>query len=80
MIFFKRYFLFLSELTKKKLNEEIDEFSDSYYLNLDCADIKQVMFAILSFSDARIAARFILNLETQGANFFAYSWVSLKKM
>ncbi|XP_028751412.1 DNA ligase 4 isoform X2 [Neltuma alba] len=38
-----KYFLFLSELTKKKLHEEIDEFSDSYYLNLDRADIKQLL-------------------------------------
>ncbi|XP_054805220.1 DNA ligase 4 [Prosopis cineraria] len=37
-----KHFLFLSELTKKKLYEEIDEFSDSYYLDLDCADIKQL--------------------------------------
>ncbi|KAK4265577.1 hypothetical protein QN277_026608 [Acacia crassicarpa] len=38
-----KYFLFISEPTKKKLSEEIDEFSDSYYLNLDCADIKQLL-------------------------------------
>jgi DNA ligase-4 len=40
---FERYFLFVSELTKKKLQEEIDEFSDSYYLDLDLRDIKQVL-------------------------------------
>ncbi|TKY72770.1 DNA ligase 4 [Spatholobus suberectus] len=38
-----KYFLFLSELTKKKLQEEIDEFSDSYYLDLDLGDIKQLL-------------------------------------
>ncbi|KAJ1378207.1 Nucleic acid-binding, OB-fold [Sesbania bispinosa] len=38
-----KYFLFLSELTKKKLQEEIDEFSDSYYLDLDLVDIKQLL-------------------------------------
>lgn len=39
---FERYFLFLSEETKKKLQEEIDEFSDSYYLDLNFEDIKLV--------------------------------------
>ncbi|XP_010046929.2 DNA ligase 4 isoform X2 [Eucalyptus grandis] len=38
-----RYFLFLSEISKKKLQEEIDEFSDSYYWNLGLADIKQLL-------------------------------------
>ncbi|XP_004487997.1 DNA ligase 4 [Cicer arietinum] len=38
-----KYFLFLSELTKKKLQEEIDEFSDSYFLDLDLGDIKQLL-------------------------------------
>ncbi|PNY05396.1 DNA ligase 4-like protein, partial [Trifolium pratense] len=38
-----KYFLFVSELTKKKLQEEIDEFSDSYYLDLDLRDIKQLL-------------------------------------
>ncbi|WJX24110.1 DNA ligase (ATP) [Trifolium repens] len=38
-----KYFLFVSDLTKKKLQEEIDEFSDSYYLDLDLRDIKQLL-------------------------------------
>ncbi|CAK8531893.1 unnamed protein product [Lathyrus sativus] len=38
-----KYFLFLSEETKKKLQEEIDEFSDSYYLDLNLGDIKQLL-------------------------------------
>ncbi|KAK2395461.1 DNA ligase [Trifolium repens] len=38
-----KYFLFVSEMTKKKLQEEIDEFSDSYYLDLDLRDIKQLL-------------------------------------
>lgn len=37
-----RYFLFLSEATKKKLEEEVDEFSDSYYLDLNVQELKQV--------------------------------------
>lgn len=36
-------FLFLSDSSKKKLQEEIDGFSDSYYLDLDIADIKQLL-------------------------------------
>ncbi|RVX07772.1 DNA ligase 4 [Vitis vinifera] len=38
-----KYFLFLSEHSKKKLQEEIDKFSDSYYQDLDTSDIKQLL-------------------------------------
>ncbi|XP_034700316.1 DNA ligase 4 [Vitis riparia] len=38
-----KYFLFLSEHSKKKLQEEIDKFSDSYYQDLDISDIKQLL-------------------------------------
>ncbi|KAF8033682.1 hypothetical protein BT93_C0069 [Corymbia citriodora subsp. variegata] len=38
-----RYFLFLSDESKRKLQEEIDEFSDSYYWDLELADIKQLL-------------------------------------
>ncbi|KAE9464229.1 hypothetical protein C3L33_03861, partial [Rhododendron williamsianum] len=37
-----KYFLFLSDSSRKKLQEEIDGFSDPYYWNLDIKDIKQV--------------------------------------
>ncbi|KAK7411977.1 hypothetical protein VNO78_03422 [Psophocarpus tetragonolobus] len=43
-----KYFLFLSELTKKKLQEEIDEFSDSYYLDLNLGDIKQELNCLVN--------------------------------
>ncbi|KAK8466015.1 hypothetical protein PHAVU_009G235800 [Phaseolus vulgaris] len=46
-----KYFLFLSELTKKKLREEIDEFSDSFYLDLDLGDIKQLLSNIHKSED-----------------------------
>ncbi|XP_021275747.1 DNA ligase 4 isoform X2 [Herrania umbratica] len=36
-----KYFLFLSESSKKKLQQEVDEYSDPYYWDLDVADIKQ---------------------------------------
>lgn len=38
-----KYFLFLSDSTKEKLQEEIDEFSDSYYCDLDMEDFKQLL-------------------------------------
>ncbi|QCE13483.1 DNA ligase 4 [Vigna unguiculata] len=46
-----KYFLFLSELTKKKFREEIDEFSDSFYLDLDLEDIKQLLSNISKSED-----------------------------
>ncbi|XP_019197873.1 PREDICTED: DNA ligase 4 isoform X1 [Ipomoea nil] len=41
-----KYFLFLSDATKKKLQEEVDEFSDSYYSNLNIDDFKQLLSSI----------------------------------
>ncbi|XWS28144.1 hypothetical protein CRYUN_Cryun25bG0040400 [Craigia yunnanensis] len=38
-----KYFLFLSESSKKKLQQEVDEYSDPYYWDLDLADIKQLL-------------------------------------
>ncbi|XP_019417212.1 PREDICTED: DNA ligase 4 isoform X1 [Lupinus angustifolius] len=38
-----KYFLFLSEQTKNKLQEEIDQFSDSYYLDLSLKDMIQLL-------------------------------------
>ncbi|KOM39864.1 hypothetical protein LR48_Vigan04g006200 [Vigna angularis] len=46
-----KYFLFLSELTKKKFREEIDEFSDSFYMDLDLGDIKQLLSNISKSED-----------------------------
>ncbi|MCL7033412.1 hypothetical protein MKW94_001154 [Papaver nudicaule] len=37
-----KYFLFLGDSSKEKLQEEVDEFADSYYWDLDFADIKQL--------------------------------------
>ncbi|KAK9097767.1 hypothetical protein Syun_024812 [Stephania yunnanensis] len=37
-----KYFLFLADSSKKKLEEEIDVFSDSYFWDLDLKDIKQL--------------------------------------
>ncbi|KAI3811462.1 hypothetical protein L1987_21186 [Smallanthus sonchifolius] len=38
-----KYFLVLSEASKKKLHEEIDEFSDSYFLDIDIKDLEQLL-------------------------------------
>ncbi|XVE71898.1 hypothetical protein DITRI_Ditri10aG0188500 [Diplodiscus trichospermus] len=38
-----KYFLFLSESSKKKLQQEVDQYSDPYYWDLDLADIKQLL-------------------------------------
>lgn len=38
-----KYFLSLSDSSRKKLQEEIDEFSDPYYWDLDIDDIKQLL-------------------------------------
>ncbi|KAG6644099.1 hypothetical protein CIPAW_08G032200 [Carya illinoinensis] len=48
-----KYFLFLSESSKKKLQEEIDEFSDSYYHDLDLLDIKQLLSNVNRSADMK---------------------------
>ncbi|KAL2340527.1 hypothetical protein Fmac_008467 [Flemingia macrophylla] len=48
-----KYFVFLSEQKKKKLQEEIDEFSDSYYLDLALGDMKQLLSSIHMSEDVR---------------------------
>ncbi|KAJ8751040.1 hypothetical protein K2173_016221 [Erythroxylum novogranatense] len=48
-----KYFLFLSDASKKKLQEEIDEFSDSYYWDLDLEAIKQLLNNINVSGDAK---------------------------
>ncbi|XP_042497376.1 DNA ligase 4 isoform X2 [Macadamia integrifolia] len=37
-----KYYLFLSDSSKKMLLEEVDEFSDSYYWDLHVSDLKQL--------------------------------------
>ncbi|KAK3023554.1 hypothetical protein RJ639_044639 [Escallonia herrerae] len=49
-----KYFLFLSETSKKKLQEEMDEFSDSYYLDLDITELKQLLSNIHRSEDPKI--------------------------
>lgn len=47
-----KHFLFLSN-SSKKLQEEIDEFSDSYYQDLDLADIKQLLSNVNRYEDTK---------------------------
>lgn len=42
-----RYFLFLSDSTKRKLEAEVDEYSDSFYSDLSVKDIRKVYFGII---------------------------------
>ncbi|KAL3825624.1 hypothetical protein ACJIZ3_021653 [Penstemon smallii] len=48
-----KYFLFLSDESKKKLQEEIDDLSDLYYLDLDMADLKQIIGNIGKVEDSK---------------------------
>ncbi|XP_030952468.1 DNA ligase 4 [Quercus lobata] len=47
-----KHFLFRSN-SSKKLQEEIDEFSDSYYQDLDLADIKQLLSNVNRYEDTK---------------------------
>ncbi|KAK6147415.1 hypothetical protein DH2020_018327 [Rehmannia glutinosa] len=48
-----KYFLFLSDMSKKKLEEEIDEFSDSYFLDLNLTDLKQILSNMAKVEDSK---------------------------
>ncbi|GFP84377.1 DNA ligase 4 [Phtheirospermum japonicum] len=48
-----RHFLFLSDTSKKKLEEEIDKFSDSYYLDLNVTDLKQMLSNMAKIEDSK---------------------------
>ncbi|XP_031380675.1 DNA ligase 4-like isoform X1 [Punica granatum] len=48
-----KYFLFLSDTSKRRLQEEIDEFSDCYYWDLDLEDIKQLLSNVKGSEDSR---------------------------
>ncbi|PRQ37144.1 putative DNA ligase (ATP) [Rosa chinensis] len=48
-----KYYLFISDSSKKKLEEEIDEFSDPYFWDLDLADIKQLLSNVPRSEDTK---------------------------
>ncbi len=37
-----RYYLHMSKATKEKMNDDIDEFGDFYFVDVDVSDMKQV--------------------------------------
>ncbi|KAI3951036.1 hypothetical protein MKW92_006920 [Papaver armeniacum] len=51
-----KYFLHLGDSSKEKLREEVDEFADSYYWDLDLADIRQLFNNINPSEDLRSIA------------------------
>ncbi|KAL1555222.1 DNA ligase (ATP) [Salvia divinorum] len=48
-----KYFLFLSEKTKEKLEEEVDEFSDSYFLDLNVTELEQILNNVNKIEDSK---------------------------
>ncbi|XP_004297907.1 PREDICTED: DNA ligase 4 [Fragaria vesca subsp. vesca] len=48
-----KYYLSISDSSKKKLEEEIDEFSDPYFWDLDLADMKQLLSNVPRSEDAK---------------------------
>ncbi|KAK8515564.1 hypothetical protein V6N12_075601 [Hibiscus sabdariffa] len=48
-----KYFLFLSESSRMKLQQEVDEYSDPYYWDLDLADLKQLLNNIQRSEDSK---------------------------
>lgn len=48
-----KYFLVLSESSQKKLQEEIDEFSDAYFLDIDIKDMEQLLSNINRSEDSK---------------------------
>ncbi|XP_059286008.1 DNA ligase 4 isoform X2 [Lycium ferocissimum] len=48
-----KYFLFLSDSTKKKMEAEVDEYSDSFYSDLSIEDIKQLFSNIEHSEDSK---------------------------
>ncbi|KAI3834710.1 hypothetical protein MKX03_000319 [Papaver bracteatum] len=53
-----KYFLHLGDSSKEKLQEEVDEFADSYYWDLDLADIRQLFNNINPSEDLRSIAHY----------------------
>ncbi|KAL9673354.1 hypothetical protein QQ045_029610 [Rhodiola kirilowii] len=49
-----KHFMLLSELSKKKLQEDIDEFCDPYFLNVEISDLKLLLENIDRSEDSKI--------------------------
>lgn len=48
-----KYFLFLSDFTKKKMEAEVDEYSDSFYSDLSIEEIEQLLSSIEHSEDSK---------------------------
>ncbi|XP_008451173.2 DNA ligase 4 isoform X1 [Cucumis melo] len=48
-----KHFLFLSDNSKKKLEEEIDEFADSYFWDLELSELKQLLSNVSISEDVK---------------------------
>ncbi|KAL8480268.1 hypothetical protein ACS0TY_026986 [Phlomoides rotata] len=48
-----KHFIFLSETTKKKLEEDFDGFADSYYLDFNVTELKQILSSIDKAEDSK---------------------------
>ncbi|CAH9140878.1 unnamed protein product [Cuscuta epithymum] len=49
-----KYFIFISDMTKKNMQEEVDKFSDSFYVNLEIDDFKQLMSSICHSEESKV--------------------------
>ncbi|CAH2069661.1 unnamed protein product, partial [Thlaspi arvense] len=49
----RRYFLHLTDASRTKLQDEIDEFSDSYFWDLDLEGLRQVLSNAKQFEDSK---------------------------
>ncbi|KAL8152343.1 hypothetical protein V2J09_010103 [Rumex salicifolius] len=48
-----KYFSFLSDSSRKRLEDEIDEFSDSYFWDLNVDEFKQILGSVKEWEDVR---------------------------
>ncbi|KAK9735960.1 hypothetical protein RND81_04G241200 [Saponaria officinalis] len=48
------HFLYLSDVSRNKLQEEIDEFSDSYFWDINVAELKQILSDVNKSKDAKV--------------------------
>ncbi|KNA22605.1 hypothetical protein SOVF_030970 [Spinacia oleracea] len=49
-----KHYVFLSDSTRKKLQEQIDEYSDSYFCDLSVVELKQIFCNVIRSEDAKM--------------------------
>lgn len=70
-----RYFLFLSDSTKKKMEAEVDEYSDSFFSDISIEEIKLVWFWFSYPLNNLICAR-SFNSRSITVKHWASSWLA----